>query len=108
MFYHCKAFNKDLNSRDVSNVKNMLLMFTYCTNFNRNLNNWDITKVEIMNGMFSGCTLWNNGGQELNKEWQEKIKELNIKSNTKKIFTNTLFIEDGEPGENYDENGLLE
>ena len=45
---------------DVSNVKNMTLMFWGCINFNANLSKWNVSSVGDMNEMFEGCEKFNS------------------------------------------------
>ncbi len=59
MFEGCAAFNSDISSWNVSNVKNMSHMFDGCKNFNTPLNKWDVAKVKNMSGMFKGCETFN-------------------------------------------------
>lgn len=59
MFEGCDAFNSDISSWNVSNVKNMSHMFDGCKNFNNPLNKWNVSKVNNMSGMFKGCKTFN-------------------------------------------------
>ena len=67
MFYGCKSFNQNINSKlvdknnqskykswDVSNVLEMMSMFGACTNFNQNLSSWNISKSTNMEQIFRG------------------------------------------------------
>ena len=58
VFYHSK-FNGDISKWDVSNVRNMRLMFKLCHYFNKPLNDWDVSNVENMEGMFDMATEFN-------------------------------------------------
>jgi len=55
MFFGCATFNESLNDWDVSNVENMSSMFENCRWFNKPLNNWNVSKVKNMSSMFFAC-----------------------------------------------------
>ena len=60
MFLDCESLigNDNFNSWDVSNVRNMSLMFTR-SSFNQEINDWDVSNVTNMNNMFSSTTEFN-------------------------------------------------
>ncbi len=60
MFYRCKKLNSsNLNTWDVSNIKNMGSLFYGATKFNKPLDNWDVSKVENMYSMFRDAKAFN-------------------------------------------------
>ena len=59
MFWGCINFNANLSNWDVSNVENMSCMFKACEKFNCDLSNWDVSHVQDMDGMFEGCENFN-------------------------------------------------
>lgn len=50
---------KGIECWDVSNVKDMSLMFKGLETFNEPLNNWDVSSVEVMIAMFAGAEAFN-------------------------------------------------
>lgn len=54
----CK-FDGDISEWDVSNVKNMDIMFYNNKYFSGNISKWDVRNVESMEGMFSGTNRFN-------------------------------------------------
>jgi len=52
MFYGAESFNQPLNSWDVYNVEDMSYMFEDAKNFNQPLHNWDVSNVTDMHDMF--------------------------------------------------------
>ena len=53
-------FDGDISKWDVSNVKEMIIMFGN-SKFNGDISQWDVSKVEYMDdNMFYGCPLENN------------------------------------------------
>ena len=60
MFYEAKNFNGDLSKWNVSNVKNMSCMFKGASKFNSDLSNWDVSNVEDMSYMFYGAKKFNS------------------------------------------------
>jgi surface protein len=53
MFRGCSSFNGDLSGWDVSNVKDMSLMFCDCTSFEGiGLENWDVSNVQFTSHIF--------------------------------------------------------
>ena len=59
MFFNCEAFNQDISNWDVSNVKNMSNMFYGCTKFNQDISSWNVSKVTTMYSMFYNCEAFN-------------------------------------------------
>jgi len=59
MFWKCKSFDCDISRFDVSNVTNMKHMFFNCKNFNQDLSQWDVRNVEDMQYMFYECENFN-------------------------------------------------
>ena len=59
MFYGCENFNCDLSKWDVSNVYNMRNMFEECSKFNSDLSKWDVSNVTSGSKMFFGCSNFN-------------------------------------------------
>ncbi|SMN17288.1 Chitinase [uncultured Candidatus Thioglobus sp.] len=59
MFVKAAAFNQNIDSWDVSNVKNMLLMFYKATAFNQNIDSWDVSNVKSVILMFYEATAFN-------------------------------------------------
>ena len=55
MFYGSK-FNGDISNWDVSNVKNMCLMFRN-SKFNQDISNWKINKACDVGEMFKFCPI---------------------------------------------------
>jgi len=55
MFFGCATFNESLNDWDVSNVENMSVMFENCKSFNKPLDKWNVSNVKDMSSMFFGC-----------------------------------------------------
>ena len=51
--------NDIISNWDVSNVRDMGMMFASCANFNQPLNTWDVSQVRTMNMMFYGCIMFN-------------------------------------------------
>jgi surface protein len=49
----------DINSWDVSNIKNMDRLFQNQPTFNSNISKWNVGNVTSMAGMFEGATLYN-------------------------------------------------
>ena len=47
--------NIDISKWDVSNVKDMWMMFFRCKNFNCDLSQWNVSKVQSFGDMFLGC-----------------------------------------------------
>ena len=60
MFWGCINFNANLSNWDVSNVENMSCMFKACEKFNCDLSKWDVSSVRDMDGMFVGCKKFNS------------------------------------------------
>ena len=56
--------NIDVSKWDVSNVKNMKLMFRSKDKFNCDLSNWDVSNVEEMDKMFDECYEFEGNGLE--------------------------------------------
>ena len=59
MFKGLETFNEPLNSWDVSNVEVMIAMFAGAEAFNQPLDRWDVSKVRSMKGMFYGTKAFN-------------------------------------------------
>jgi surface protein len=61
MFWYCSSFTSDISGWDVSNVRDMSLMFAGATNFNQNIGLWGTKtgNVIYMNGMFVGASNFN-------------------------------------------------
>ena len=56
--------NIDISEWNVSNVKDMTLMFYKCEKFNCYLGNWDVSNVMRTTSMFSGCKKFTGKGLE--------------------------------------------
>ena len=52
MFENAVHFNQNLDSWDVSNVRDMDFMFSYASNFDQNLSSWNVSKVSRMERIF--------------------------------------------------------
>lgn len=59
MFKGLETFNEPLNDWDVSNVENMIAMFAGAEAFNQPLDKWNVSKVRSMKGMFYGTKVFN-------------------------------------------------
>lgn len=59
LFLGMKTFNENINDWDVSNVKTMEEMFFECSQFNQPLDKWNVSKVETMRSMFYKCVNFN-------------------------------------------------
>src|SRR5690625_5456406 len=59
MFSSATSFNKDRNSWDVSNVKDMNGMFSSSQAFNGNISDWDISGLTSLSSMFNFATSFN-------------------------------------------------
>ena len=62
MFCFTKSFNQTLNSWNVSNVKDMSMMFDNAKSFNQNLESWNVSEVEPnrMRNLFDNSAMENN------------------------------------------------
>ena len=58
MFWYVEAFDQPIGHWDVSNVKNMSLMFQG-TPFNQPIGDWDVSSVDNMHGMFWSASAFN-------------------------------------------------
>ena len=60
MFYKCKQLKSigDISDWDVSNVKDMSVMFSGCEQLKSvgDISNWNVSNVKNVNCMFGGCT----------------------------------------------------
>lgn len=54
-----ETFCGDVSKWNMSNVKNMLLMFEGCKDFNCDLSKWDVHNVEMMQKAFHECHNFN-------------------------------------------------
>ena len=52
-------FNQPIGGWDISNVKNMNLMFANASSFNQDLSSWNVSNVITMRGMFYGASSFN-------------------------------------------------
>lgn len=59
MFKGLETFNEPLNDWDVSNVESMIAMFAGAEAFNQPLDKWNVSKVRSMKGMFYGTKVFN-------------------------------------------------
>ena len=59
MFRNCEKFNSDLSKWDVSSVENMGFMFQGCKKFKSDLSNWNVSNVKDMYNMFCYCENFN-------------------------------------------------
>ncbi len=66
LFLNMRDFNEDISDWDVSNVTNMSHMFQNCTSFNQDISTWDVSNVTNMESMFYNATNFN---QDLNDFW---------------------------------------
>ena len=59
MFHRTRAFNGDISKWNVSNVKNMDGMFWGADKFNCDISKWDVSNVENFSGMFISAKSFN-------------------------------------------------
>ena len=59
MFKGLETFNEPLNDWDVSNVEVMIAMFAGAEAFNQPLDKWNVSRVRSMKGMFYGTKAFN-------------------------------------------------
>lgn len=59
MFSNCTVFNADLNSWDLSNVREISFMFSFATQFNGNISSWNVSNVTNMQNMFQRASSFN-------------------------------------------------
>ena len=83
MFWGCINFNANLSNWDVSNVENMRFMFLNCYNFNSDLSKWDVSSVRDMGYMFQNCYNFNSDLSKWNVSSVENMK--NIFDNCKSL-----------------------
>jgi surface protein len=57
MFYSCGRFNQNINSWDVSNVREMSNMFFNCDVFNQPLSGWNISNVNKFDNFMGGSNV---------------------------------------------------
>ena len=74
MFYRTRAFNGDISKWNVSNVKNMDGMFWGAHKFNCDISKWDVSNVEEFSGMFISAKSFN---QDLSKWNVSNAKKFN-------------------------------
>ena len=87
-------FNQNISHWDISNVKNIKVMFYYNPSFNQDLSGWEVSNVIRMGGMFSFASSFN---QDLSAWVVHKVIDCNkfsINTTTwttpKTNFTNCL------------------
>ena len=85
MFSDARAFNQPLNNWDVSKVTTTNHMFRWASSFNQPLNNWKTGNVTSMQGMFAAATNFN---QPLNNWNTSKV------TNMQDMFNSTAFNQD--------------
>ena len=66
MFDNAKSFNQPLNNWNVSNVTSISTMFRYASSFNQPLDNWDVSNVEYMNSLFYEAESFNQNLESWN------------------------------------------
>jgi surface protein len=59
VFSYMSSFNEYIGSWDVSNVTNMRGMFLWATPFNQDIGSWDVSNVTNMESMFNGAKIFN-------------------------------------------------
>ena len=59
MFNQQAGFNEDISGWDVSNVTSMDQMFEACFSFNQDLSGWNVSNVTSMSDMFNNATAFN-------------------------------------------------
>ena len=52
-------FNQDISHWDISNVKNMRVMFYYNSSFNQDISHWDVSEVTDMGDMLASASSFN-------------------------------------------------
>jgi surface protein len=61
MFRDCQTFNSNISNWNVSNLLNATAMFQYCWAFNQNISTWNVSKITRVNmvQMLQGATSFN-------------------------------------------------
>ncbi|MHA7058817.1 BspA family leucine-rich repeat surface protein [Aquimarina sp. M1] len=85
MFTAAASFNQPIGDWDVSNVTNIGGMFARATSFNQPLEDWDVSKVTDMSFMFSGAQAFN---QDIGSWDVSNVTDMN------NMFNSTPFNQD--------------
>ena len=83
LFNELDPHNIDISEWDVSNVEDMSGMFFDCRNLDCDLSKWEVSKVKDMNYMFTGCTSLKNKPSWYKENLTDIIESLKINSKTK-------------------------
>ena len=77
-------FNQDISHWDISNVKNMRVMFYYNSSFNQDISYWDVSEVTDMGDMLASASSFN---QDLSAWDVDKVTFCNDFSANSTIWT---------------------
>ena len=77
-------FNQDISHWDISNVKNMRVMFYYNSSFNQDISYWDVSEVTDMGDMLASASSFN---QDLSAWDVDKVTFCNDFSVNSTIWT---------------------
>ena len=68
LFRDRSSFNEDISRWDVGNVESMKGMFCDCSSFDANLSEWNVKNVKYMDKMFEDCHKFNSNLSKWNVE----------------------------------------